>query len=431
MANLFRPTYSRTDPETGEKRVSRLRKWYGKYRDADGVLHKVPLCQDKTAAQAMLTDLVRQTERQQAGLVDPAAAQLARAIEDHVNEYRAHLLAKGRCERHANDTRRNINRVAAACRLRILSELQRAGDSIEGYLADRREVGRSYRTVNADLISVRSFCRWLIDHKRMHSDPTQGLERLNVEEDRRRERRPLTDEESRRLIETTLRSEREFRSLSGPDRALMYLLAQRTGLRRNELNSLSPQSFDLTNVPPTVTVRAGYSKRRRTDVLPLTEEVAEALRICLATRSSTAKLWPGGWWRRSSEMLKLDLKDAAIEPVDAAGRVVDFHGQRTTFITGLARAGIAPAMAQKLARHSDVNLTLNTYTHLSVEEMATAMDKLSHLGSSPTTPAPAETPSIPADDNRLHQVVEIWSQLSEPIRQAVMALIGASKESLK
>ena len=206
----------------------------------------------------------------------------------------------------------------------------------------------------------------------------------------------------------------------------MYLLAQRTGLRRNELYSLSPQSFELASEPPTVTVQAGHSKRRRTDVLPLTEEVAEAVRACLENKSPTQKLWPGGWWRRSSDMLKLDLKDAEIEAVDAAGRVIDFHGQRTTFITGLARAGIAPAMAQKLARHSDVNLTLNTYTHLSVAEMAGAVDKLPDLRSrSPATPTQAESgsPGTATDDVSLRQVIEAWPKLVEPVRQAIMALI--------
>ncbi len=427
MANLFRPSYSRTDPETGEKRSGKLRKWYGKYRDAQGVVHKVPLSSDKMAAQAMLADLIRQAERQQAGIVDPAAAQLARAIDEHAQEYRASLLAKGRSERHANDTVRNVNRVVNACRLKLLSELQNAGEAIENYLADRREAGSSHRTVNADLVAVRSFCRWLIARKRMHRDPTVGQERLNVEEDRRRERRPLTDEESRRLIETTQRSPRVFRGLSGPDRAVMYLLAQRTGLRRRELNTLSPQSFNLQSQPPTVTVKARNSKRRQLDVLPLTEEVAAAVHACLSRQPNVEQLWPGGWWRRSSDMLRLDLQDAHIEPVDAAGRVIDFHGQRTTFITGLARAGIAPAMAQKLARHSDVNLTLNTYTHLSLAEMGKAIERLPDLNQTvDANRAPASAPSVETDP-RLEHIISAWPRLSEPIRLAIMALVASSQ----
>ena len=73
------------------------------------------------------------------------------------------------------------------------------------------------------------------------------------------------------------------------------------------------------------------------------------------------------WWQRSAEMLRQDLLNAGIEPEDDEGRVVDFHGQRTTFITGLARAGVAPAMAQRLARHSDINLTMGVYTRLGMQ----------------------------------------------------------------
>lgn len=39
---------------------------------------------------------------------------------------------------------------------------------------------------------------------------------------------------------------------------------------------------------------------------------------------------------------------------------------RKTFITNLTRTGAAPKTAQLLARHSDINLTMNTYTMLGV-----------------------------------------------------------------
>ena len=50
MPNLFRPKYTKVDPKTGEKVTRQTRKWYGRYRDADGVEQRVPLCTDKTAA---------------------------------------------------------------------------------------------------------------------------------------------------------------------------------------------------------------------------------------------------------------------------------------------------------------------------------------------------------------------------------------------
>jgi integrase len=41
-----------------------------------------------------------------------------------------------------------------------------------------------------------------------------------------------------------------------------------------------------------------------------------------------------------------------------AGRFADFHSCRHLFITSLERAGVRPKVAQTLARHSDIWLTL-------------------------------------------------------------------------
>ncbi len=62
--------------------------------------------------------------------------------------------------------------------------------------------------------------------------------------------------------------------------------------------------------------------------------------------------------------------------VDTAGRVADFHALRHTFVTNLARSGVHPSVAQALARHSDIRLTLGTYTHSRWESMAEAVRRL-------------------------------------------------------
>ena len=108
----------------------------------------------------------------------------------------------------------------------------------------------------------------------MHDDPTADLTKLNEDVDRRRERRPLSDEEAQKLIETTYASPTVFRGLTGPDRALPHMVAQRTGLRRGELRSLTVRTFDLASDPPTVAVKARDSKRRRRELLPLSKDTA-------------------------------------------------------------------------------------------------------------------------------------------------------------
>lgn len=64
---------------------------------------------------------------------------------------------------------------------------------------------------------------------------------------------------------------------------------------------------------------------------------------------------------------------------DAFERVVDFHALRYTFITNLARSGVHPKMAQSLARHSDINLTMNRYTHTALESQQEALAGLPDL----------------------------------------------------
>ena len=61
---------------------------------------------------------------------------------------------------------------------------------------------------------------------------------------------------------------------------------------------------------------------------------------------------------------------------DENGLYADFHANRHMFITNLAKAGIHPKLAQSIARHSDVSLTMNVYSHVEVQEQATAINTL-------------------------------------------------------
>jgi len=69
------------------------------------------------------------------------------------------------------------------------------------------------------------------------------------------------------------------------------------------------------------------------------------------------------------------------------GLYADFHSLRHRFITNLERAGLSPKMAQTLARHSDVRLTLGLYTHVELDEQAAAIGA---LPGPPSTGGPCE-----------------------------------------
>jgi len=130
----------------------------------------------------------------------------------------------------------------------------------------------------------------------------------------------------------------------------------------------------------TVTVQAGYSKRKREDILPLRPDTAAELRGFLSDKLPDARAFrvPD----KPVKMLRADLTDAGIAYVDDAGRYADFHALRHTTGSWLAANGVHPKVAQAIMRHSDINLTMSRYTHIFRGQEAAAVAKLPDL----TTP---------------------------------------------
>ncbi|MHC4991887.1 MAG: tyrosine-type recombinase/integrase [Planctomycetota bacterium] len=117
-----------------------------------------------------------------------------------------------------------------------------------------------------------------------------------------------------------------------------------------------------------MTVEARYDKNRKRSVLPLPTqgELVLLLQEHLSTRMPHAPAF--NLTRFTAKMLVADLQAAGIEQANSRGEVLDFHGLRTSFVSNLARAGVHPKIAQQLARHSDIRLTMQTYTKLSQSE---------------------------------------------------------------
>ena len=101
--------------------------------------------------------------------------------------------------------------------------------------------------------------------------------------------------------------------------------------------------------------------------------------------------------RKTAKMMKLDLEAARAKWIneaktsqekkkreksdflkhrDSRGLFADFHANRHTFISNLTLAGVSPKVAQTLARHSDINLTMQVYTHIGNDEQTAAISAL-------------------------------------------------------
>ena len=56
-----------------------------------------------------------------------------------------------------------------------------------------------------------------------------------------------------------------------------------------------------------------------------------------------------------------------------------FHALRHTYATRLFEAGIPPKTVQHLMGHSDIETTMNIYTHVMKEQKIEAIDKLNEI----------------------------------------------------
>jgi Phage integrase family len=74
-----------------------------------------------------------------------------------------------------------------------------------------------------------------------------------------------------------------------------------------------------------------------------------------------------------------DLAMAGIPKKDERGRTLDVHALRTTLSTLMNRAGVAPRTAQAAMRHSDIKLTMQTYTDPKLLDVRGALDALPAL----------------------------------------------------
>lgn len=86
-----------------------------------------------------------------------------------------------------------------------------------------------------------------------------------------------------------------------------------------------------------------------------------------------------------------------LSPRDEAGRVVDFHALRHTYVSAVVNGGASVKVAQELARHSTPTLTIGRYAHARLHDLTAALEALpGNSGSQQQTTARLATGPIPA-----------------------------------
>ena len=394
---IFKTTYKARSGQT-----KRVKKWYIELRDNLGVVRRFPALMDKQQSAA----LGRQIERLvsckvagesptpelsrwiegiprklcnrliQIGLLDAARAGSKKPLSEHLTDFERYLLAKGNTPKHAKQTVSRARRIITECGFTHWTDI--VASKVQRFLADlqNNENGISAQTFNFYLQAIKEFCRWMVYDRRASESPVQYLAGLNVQTDRRHDRRALTVDEIRRLLNTMATGPFRF-GMSGPERSMLYRLAVETGLRAAELRSLTVLSFDFDNC--TVTIEAAYSKHRRRDIIPLRPDTVIELQTLVHGKLSAVNVFNMPTLNRVVKMFKADLQTADIAYLDESGRYADFHCLRHTTGSLLAAAGVHPKVAQAIMRHSKVDLTLNRYSHVYAGQTSEAIKNLPDL----------------------------------------------------
>ena len=331
--------------------------WYYRFVDADGIKVERKGCTDRRATEELAAKAESEAAKVKAGLIDPKEVAYrdheARPLSDHLADFQRSLLAKDGTPKHAQVTGYRVRRVldvAKADRISCLS-LSKVTDALQ---ALRTEDGFNQETINHYIRAVKGFSRWLWKDKRAREHHLAHLATSNPDGDRRYIRRPLTPEEAARVIEAAEQGP-EVMGMTGPDRAMLYMVALGTGFRAmRELRPLTPERFNLDADPPTITARAGYTKNGKEAVQPIAQSLADRLAPWLATKPPGRPVFDG-MTERTAEMLRVDLEAAGV-PYETSEGIVDFHASRVAYISNLVASGASVKVCQTLARHSTPSL---------------------------------------------------------------------------
>lgn len=313
---------------------------------------------DRRVAQDKLRQIALEREKEAMGLLPPRTVRDAakRPLNELLAAFLSDSTARGCAPNTLSKYRNSLPKLFERCGWSDLRSV-----SARGFCEWRARSQLKPKTVNDLLMSARTFFRWLVHQRMCLENPLTYVER-----DKRpttQYRRALSNADAQKLLEVAPES-----------RALIYLVALNTGLRRDELRQLRWGDLILEDEKPRLRVRASMSKNRRDAVLNLNRDFA----------SSLLRMRPLDWapfqplFTHIPRMpaIRGDMKRAGIPTTDDQGRTVDLHSLRMTYGTNLTTSGASPRVVMELMRHSDIKLTMKIYTDAAQLPLSAAVEQL-------------------------------------------------------
>ena len=262
----------------------------------------------------------------------------------HLNDFLDAKEKEGKAIKYVKGVKKQLTKLFQACAWTLPKDIRR-----DGFEAWRGKQSLHPKTINEYQWSLSSFVNWMLSAGRLSVNPLEHVAKVATKGAESRKRRAFTLDEVDRL-----------RKVSGR-RAVVYVTAAFTGLRRGELQKLEWRDIDLAAVNPLIRARPSTTKNGKEALLPLHANVVQLLQSVRPAAVAKGDLVFKGLIPRMPRF-HADMKAAGITPTDEQGRVADFHSLRNTFATILTLNGKPQREIMELMRHSDMRLTAKVYT---------------------------------------------------------------------
>lgn len=304
---------------------------------------------DKRVALHKLLQIADEREKEHHGLIAPKPAREAaeRSLAELLSEYLTEMAARGRRPNTIKKYRDTLTKLFERCQWDRIPHV-----TARSFMLWRNRCGLSGKTLNDLLADARAFFDWLDRQRMLVENPLKYVERVDTR-GKRQYRRGLTDDELRRLLEACPAA-----------RGAAYLIAARTGWRRNEMKQLRWGDVDLESAEPTYLLPAAITKNRKSAKLPLLRDAVASLRSIRPADAAPFQLvFPDGL--PNYRTIRRDFVRAEIAVISETGERVDFHALRATFRMFLHRNGVPLESVVLLMRHSDPRLAMREYLDVS------------------------------------------------------------------
>jgi integrase len=396
---VYKATYK---DRNGKQRKSA--KWYVDIFDHNQLRHKIPAFADKRLSEGLGRNIESLVNCRSAGLepdaklnqwietvpdkllkkfvswglIDGQRTEITKPLTEHISDYVKVLEAKGYSKDYVVRCRNRLKKIVSACRFTYFRDITQS--AVEIYSGKLKKDGYGDTSRGHYLDALKTFLNWAEQDQRIIRNPIAKMDKPKRDSEKKG---ILTPEQFVHLIKTTSEKNILIGKTSGHERAVLYLLAGLTGLRRKELLHLTWDAISLSADSASVKVKASIAKNGKEAEQPVPLvliSVLGALKAYVRPKDNDRVFMSFSKWINTAELIREDLAVAEIELIDRDGNAICFHSLRNSYISFLANSQTPAKVVQKLARHSDPRLTFNTYARTFEKAEQKALTSLPNFG---------------------------------------------------